>query len=64
MEGAEDCCRAVHDAQLCTLALAGTGTEALLRTKREKTFDVVHSSRAASAYWCQRQTTAHNLFLM
>lgn len=27
MQGAEGCCRAVHDAQLCTLALAGAGAE-------------------------------------
>jgi len=36
MEGAEDCCSAVHDAQLCTLALAGKGEEALLRSQRER----------------------------
>lgn len=49
MEGAEGCCRAVDDAQLCTLALAGTGEEALLRAKSRKTFYFAHSSRAASA---------------
>lgn len=55
MEGAEGCCRAVPDAQLCTLALVDRGAEALLRVKREKTFDFVHSSRTASALWCQKQ---------
>lgn len=37
MEGAEGCCRALLDAQLCTLALVGTGAEIHLRAKREKT---------------------------
>lgn len=53
MEGAEGCCRAVPDAQLCTLALVGTGAEA--QSQVRENFDFVHGSRAAAALWCQKQ---------
>lgn len=49
MERAEGCCSAVYGAQLCTLALASKGAEALLRSQRERETDFLHSLRAASA---------------